>query len=219
MTISEAAAKADKAHSNSLKKLTPKARFKSLSRADQFIVAARTLADQLEAWKKRARFSERRMLFCHSFTLSQIAPRYIVIDPKTGLVTSQSIAKVKRALANAVKQSLGSEASFMFAIEQQDRAGERCAPHVHGLVNARFIPLDHKDFVARLAAVAGDDGPGTVSVKKISSLTKQPRERAWSDPSIRRFAQYATKNCHTVHYRSAPLMRDVPETYEALKRR
>lgn len=197
--------------------LSPKARFKSLSKVDQFTVTARTLAHEFDLWRK-ATGSTGSMVFAHNFTMEKLRTDLVEYDASGLWLTTQSIKRIKLAVSRAIKRSLGREAKFMFAIEQQDKNGEPVRPHVHGLAVMRFQPLYHRDLKTRLQHVAGDDSRGVVQISKYSSLVKHGTARIHSEADTRRLALYAAKNNRTVFYRSKPLLVLVHAHFEDLKR-
>ncbi len=199
-----------------MKTLAPKARFKSLSKVDQYTVTARTLAHLL-GQRKREDPRRRVMYFAYHIAVGSIDRRYLEFDPATGLLTANSIKKIKRATAASLKSSLGRDAYFMFAIEQQDKAGRIMAPHLHILTVALFTKLYHQELLTKLARVAGDDSPGTIEVRKYSALVKRSNELAWNEADTRRLALYSMKNDATAIYRSKSLLSHVHARFDELK--
>ena len=212
MAISNQARAADIRHIRQFKKLTPKARFKSLPKADQYVVYARALADIREEDSRKARSPI--AFFIRSITIASIADKYLEFEPATGRLTKDSIRKIKRAFSNAFKASLGQEAYFMYAIEQQDKKGMACIPHMHGMA---ITPQLSPTLAANLQKVAGSSAKGSVKLEILSKLPLKPKERVLGDTDVRRWAQYSVKNDLTVVCRSRALIQRMPPSFEGLK--
>jgi hypothetical protein len=217
VAIAKFAKNMDATHIKHMKKLRPKARFKTLSKADQYTVTARTLAHMLGRLKKENPRT-RTMFFAYHVTTEKIDRRYLSFDPVTGFLTDDSFRRIRRATARAMKSSLGKDAYFMFAMEQQDKYGSICAPHLHILAVAELIPGRNRILREDLSKLTGDDSPGVVEVQRYSSLTKRANELAWNEADTRRLALYAMKNDQTRVYRSRNLLDEVHARFEELKR-
>lgn len=218
MAVSRISKAADAAHIRRFKKLRPKARFKELSKGDQYIVTARTLAYMLDETRKAIGGPLGKITSGYRLILRSIDARYIEFDPMTDLLTRNSVRKIKRTVANAFRGALGHEALFMFTIEQQDKDGLLISPHVHALAIVPFRSGSLVDLKRRLHRVAGDDDPDTIMSKHISVWGKGPLELAPAEADFRRAALYDTKNDQSEIYRSKALLVHVHQHFERLKK-
>jgi len=219
MGVSKEAGRADVAFTRRFKKLTPGARFKSMTKGDQYVVTARTLSDQLVVLRDTiGREQNGALANGTQVTIREIHIKYVEIDPGTGLLTRSSASRIKRAVANALKSVLGKDAMFMFTIEQQDKEGNPCSPHVHALINAPFRGEVSKKLKIKLHKFAGSDKDGTVEIQTMFRWRKRRNELSPADADYRRVAQYAAKNDQTVFYRSKTLMEHVHARFEELKK-
>lgn len=218
MSVSRISKSADAAHIRRFKKLRPKARFKELSKRDQYIVTARTLAHMLDETRKTIGGPTGKITGGYRLTLGVIDARYIEIDPATGLLTRNSVRKIKRAVANAFKGALGRDAIFMFTIEQRNKAGHPVSPHIHALAVVPFRFGSVPDLKRRLYKIAGADDSDTIKSAHISVWGKRRLELAPAEADFRRTALYDTKNDQTEIYRSRALMVHVHQHFEVLKK-
>lgn len=213
MGVSRRAKAEDLKYLRRFKKLRPKARFKEQSRQDQCVCIARALSGQLLQPMKYG------IVYGQMITVRSIDPRYIEIDTTSGWLTEKSVNKIKRKVATAFKRVLGADGCFMFAIEQQDKDGNPCAPHIHAIGNFTLLKHNRNVLEAELHKVAGESDPDTVSFSPPwFSIRKQWNVRTPRDADYRRAANYLCKNDQTKTYRSENLMQHVHETFEELKR-
>lgn len=150
--------------------------------------------------------------------MGTIAPRYVEIDPGTGLLTDDSLKRIKRAVANAFRGALGQEALFMFAIEQQDKTGAPIQPHVHALAIVPHAPGIISKLKGRLHKVAGEEDPDTVKAQRIFRWRQLNNELALAEADFRRAAQYGVKNENSAVFRSKALLDHVHRRFEELKK-
>lgn len=218
MAVSKKARAADEAFVRRFKKLRPKARFKELSKGDQYVVTARTLAHMLAKTRKTIGGPLGKVTSGHRFTIRTIAPRYIEVDPTTGLLTKNSVKKIKRAVANAFRDALGDEALFMFTIEQHDKAGVPTLAHLHAIAVVPFRLGNISDLKRRLHRVAGEDEPSTVKVQALSIWGQRHNEMAPAEADFRRAALYDRKDDRSETFRSKALLVHVHERFEELKK-
>lgn len=195
------------------KKLRPKARFKELSKQDQFVITAHAFS-KLLARPKKGGLDLGQMI-----TVRTIDPRYVEREAASGWLTKNSELKIKRAATDAFKRVLGKDACFMFVIEQQDKEGNPCAPHIHALAKMTLLKHNIHALEAELQKVAGDNQPNTIRfTRSWCWISKHPSERNPGEADLRRAAQYFCKNDQTKQCRSQSLMQHVHETFEELKR-
>lgn len=219
MSVSKKAKAEDMAHMRRLKKLTPKARFKDVSKLDQYIITARTLSHQLAELRKSIGGWQGKIASGYQITVRTIDRRYVETDPATGFLTRSSVQKIKRAVSNAFKKSIGSDTQFMFVIEQQDKGGSACAPHIHALSNIPFKPGTIPELKKRLHKVAGESDKETVKLDPLSVYSKHHSEYAPGEGHYRRTASYGSKNDNSHHFRSKSLLVHVHAHFEELKKR
>ncbi len=214
--VSKLAKNKDAAHQRRIKKINPKQRFKALSKADQYIVTARALADILK--QKREEKGQRHVWSgCH-VTVNQLKANLIEIDPATGVLKQSSVMKIKRAMADAIKRTLGPDAAFMMVVEDRDKLGAPVEPHVHIIAMKHFRLGGMQNLRKALYKVAEKSDEKTVKVNDLSPVTgyKRHLERVRDEADFRRTAGYNTKNEDSRFYRSKIVLEHVPETWEAL---
>jgi len=218
MAVSRTARRADAAHIRRFKKLRPKARFKELTKGDQYIVTARTLSHQLKQRRGAVGVKWAELTSSRRYTIRTIAPRYVEIDSTTGFLTEASIRKIKRAVANAFKAAFGPEALFMFTIEQQDKDGLPIAPHVHAIAVEPYDLGNIANLMMRLHRIAGEDEPNTVMIQRLAIWGERDFGLGLAEADFRRVALYDSKNNRSVTYRSKELLVHVHEHFEELKK-
>lgn len=200
-----------------MEKVTPKKRFKTLSKLDQYIVTGRALADLLD--NKRQIKGQRHEWTGIHVTVEKLKASLIELDPATGLPTQTSVMKIKRAVANAIRRTLGSDAAFIMAIEYRDKLGAPVPPHVHVMAIKHLFQGYTRDIRTALHKVAGDSDPKTVKVSFLSPHARYKRhlERVRNEADFRRTAGYGAKNEDTRFYRSKTVLTHVPEIWDSLK--
>ncbi len=215
MKTSKISDSADLAHKRRLAKVTPKARFKTLNKRDQYTVYARTLSSLLGAERKR---NYRQSMLHHGYhiTVSNLRPS-LLIKGADGDLEARTVAKIKRAVSNCFKQHISKDAAFMFVIEEKDKQENGVEAHVHAIANMRAYPT-----VARLrkGLLRLTDGSKAKSVKiqRMTELKQRWNERAPSEKEYRKTALYIMKNTGSRTYRSKALMTHLNDTFEALKK-
>lgn len=206
----------DQRHQRRIKKVTLKARFKSLTPLDQYTVTARALSALGDEARKKMPYNKSKLFHSHHITIGSIASRYISFDPRSGSLTNESIRKIKRAVSDATKLAIGKDAIFMFSIEQQDKTGGTCEPHIHMLANIYILP-DISKLRSKLCGIAGASARNTVQFKRITKLDKHHAETSKGEAAARRVALYGVKNANSRTYRASALMKHVHSVFEDIK--
>ncbi len=205
----------DQRHQRRIKKVTPKARFKSLTPQDQYTVTARALSALGDEARKKMPYNKSKLFHSYHITIGSIASGHTSIDPSSGLLTNGSIKKIKRAVATAAKLAIGKDAIFMFSIEQQDKNGNPCEPHIHMLANLYTVP-DISKLRSKFYRIAGKIERNTVKFQRTTSL-KKSNETSKGEAAARRVALYGVKNADSRTYRTSALMKHVHGVFEDIK--
>lgn len=203
------------AHRNRLKALPPKTRFKSLSKKDQYIVLARSLAAVLDDRRRRMKGSGAN-LHAWAFNVSNLKPALLQEEPSTGLITQDSKQRIKRAVSDLLRKEIGQDAYFIFAIEQFDGAGTP-KPHLHGVVLCYVLQRPRlKRVLQRLTDASSESA---VRLDRLTRLGKKlPNELATNEADYLAYVAYTMKDENTWTFRSRTLIKPAQEHFEYLKK-